>query len=208
MKELDQYISDMVDPWTESDYDQVGLVIDGYYQYRWESILKTIGSSECEQNLRLYGDEVFNDLTEEGLRNFLRDCFDNITEHYGLWTIQYYIANSKVINMNSDFIDVLKFFELGSRTNLLIEILQIKDTILINNEQKLNIFLLAEYEKIRAKFVKAKKTPRLIKEFFDTTSVADGINTIKMIVKRYNIQIIKVNQEVRNDHNQTRIVKS
>ena len=199
-KDLDYYISDIADPFSE-DGTQEQMDQEGYLEFQWHSILDTIGTSECGINLRIFGHDIFDDLTKVGARNFLRDCYKRICEEYQMHTIEYHIQDSKVFDYTKKFLQMLRFFELDKNIEIFVDALNITDIKTVMDEDKLRVDLLNRQSLIYDRLMKSVGLPEMFIEYVKDSSPSSVIDTFTRLIEKNKMVFVNVKGDSSNDYN-------
>jgi len=118
---LDYYLSVPVDPFTEdNDITQDEAIERGDFQFKMDSIVKTIGTDECKYNIDLFIKEVFEEFEDDDqCRTFLNSIANKLIETYHLEILEQNFVNSfKLINQKDEILGILFFFEKGEYSKL------------------------------------------------------------------------------------------
>ena len=166
-----KYVSAFVDPEADDTLvDTFDIRAQGYRQYKCDNILTTIGTPECKNNIRLFLDEIEEELDDDAKKMFYQDVGRKIIEVYGLDVLDDHIGNQKHLNYNLSIRKLLLWSEINN-VSFLTSILKPIDMKILFNYKKLFEFLnsnFSKFEKVINKEVKKDihKVPYLVKYFF------------------------------------------
>lgn len=194
MNELDPeyYISQLSDPWGEESVDETVIREEGLVIYKQQSIIQTIGTSQCKININLFLDEVLLNLTDNGKLIYLRDCFLKLIEVYGLMGLEDEASNYAVIpTFTDDVVNLLKFIEVEGCQQVISDCLPFMPLSLIDISDHLVEFLNINYDSFMMKLKESRypKYPIFFMDFFMFASIDIGIQVLIKLITKYRIEI-------------------
>jgi hypothetical protein len=166
-----KYISNFVNPDADDTVlDTFDVRGESYRQYKCDSILTTIGTPECKNNIRLFLNEIETELDDDAKKMFYYDVGRKIIEVYGLDVLEDHIENMKHLNYNLSINKLLLWSEINC-VSFLTSVLKTVDMKILFNYKDLFEYLKTNFsklEKIINKEVKkdTHKVPYLVKYFF------------------------------------------
>lgn len=185
MEPVNYYTSIVLDPQREdNEKTQEDVIIDGYSQYRIDSILNTIGTDECAKNIDLFYREILANNSEESILNFFGDCFKRLIEVYNLDTLEdfsldeYFIDNDR----SKDLTKLLYFFEKDGWISVIQSLLPQISKEVINDKKRLKSFLELHYNVMIKNIFNRNDILNIIKFFIQTTSKENLINLLTNLI--------------------------
>lgn len=120
MKELDYYLSVTVDPEEEIDDFKDSLKLQDMYEvkYKIDSIVSTIGTSECKQNMNLFWKDI-EELDFTTKQKFTESCLERIVSFYKLDLLNEFFKNFSNFDNLVGLKLMLEFLECGKCVDVL-----------------------------------------------------------------------------------------
>ena len=209
--ELIDYISQVKSPFEEDDgLTQEELEYRGYLRYCQDCILKSIGTNECFTQINLYWSELKEKLTQSELEQFITIAISNIVKSYKMSFLSDIVIRE---DNNQDYEKKEKLFlflEHNRWLKYFTKCLSFIDPSLIRSEEKLKVFLDADYDSFVEKLLKYKSLHPWLREYFLYCSRADGIETLYLILKKDLFSVVieqnsKTKKENKNDNDNQKV---
>jgi hypothetical protein len=183
---LIDYISPIKSPFEEDEgLTQEELEYRGYLRYCQDCILKSIGSNECFTQINLFWQNLEHELNQSQLDQFMEIALSNIVKAYKMSFLSNLIIQKEIDCLDYDTKKKLfLFLEKNEWQRYLSKCLSEINSNLIRNENKLKIFLDADYDSFVENFCKYKKIHPWLKEYFKYCSRNEGIDTLYLILKK------------------------
>lgn len=111
---LDYYLSVPLNPYTEdNDSTQEEVIERGEFQFKLDSIVRTIDTDNCKFNIDLFINEVFEEFeSDDQRRNFLKEIANKLIETYHLDILEQNFNNFfRLDQQKNDILGILFFFE-------------------------------------------------------------------------------------------------
>ena len=205
LESLEYYTSDIVDPSLNGDLDQEDSKEIGFIVYRQQSILKTIGTPECQVNIKLFFRDVVDELTKEGKVDYARECLRTLIETYNLTYLETILDNTRIdIDYTDKIFELLIFLEGFRLVEVMAHFVPYVSLEVIRSKDKLKEFLKLNYKEFVQNLEDHRSIiPDLFFEQFFYCAKEDGIKTVVMLLQKnalavHSLQITKGNT---NDHN-------
>lgn len=188
MKSLDYYLSIPANPWRE-DNDLTQEVINerGIIQFEFDSIVESIGTDECADNIDLFYNELMLKLSDTQKSNFYRSCLQKLIDVYDL---DYLSDNQEDpfpdFPIESELKKMLMFFEQGKWVDYLVKYLPVHDPKIIFDDEHFKDYLHLNLRKFSKRVLEEdnEALPYLLKKWFYYATRTDMIETIMLLVSR------------------------
>ena len=188
MKSLDYYLSIPANPWTEDNWNSQDDINErSVIQFKFDSILETIGTEDCGRNINLFYDELMLELDETQKSNLYRSCLQKMIEIYDL---DYLLDNQEDpfpnFPIESQLKKMLMFFEQNKLRDYLIKYLPLEDPEIVFEEQRFKDYLILNLRTFVKKLLDNDKgaLPHLLKKWFLLASRDDMIGTLMYLVTK------------------------
>ena len=191
LKPQDYYSSDIVDPFLNGGASQEESQEEGYEVYKQQSILQTIGTPECEVNIKLFYSEIIDGLSREGEEEYARDCLIQMANVYNLVYIDSLTETNRIFSdYSSKIFDLLIFLE-GSRVaDAMALCVPFVSLDVIRTKDELKEFLKLKYKEYLQNLENNRHlVPDLFYEEFVYASKMDGIETLVILLQKYALEI-------------------
>ena len=191
LETLDYYTSDIVDPYLNGGLDQEDSKEVGLIVYRQQAILKTIGTPECQVNIKLFFKDVLQELTKEGISDYSYDCFKALIETYNLTYLETRLNNDRIHSDYSNKVFELLVFIEGYRcAEAFATFMPYISLEVIRSKDKLKEFLKLNYKTFVQNLEDHRAIiPDLFYERFLYCSKQDGIETVILLMQKYALAI-------------------
>lgn len=196
--DLIDYISQIKSPFEENNITQEELEYRGYLRYCQDSILKSIGTNECFTQINLYWEELKDKLSQSEKDQFIQLALSQIVSKYKMSFLSNLINQKEIGFQDYDKKEKLfLFLEYNRWLKYFTQCLSTIDSSLIRNDEKLKVFLDADYDSFTSKLNNYKTVPEWLKEYFINCSRNEGIETLYLILKKDLFSVI-INQNLKN----------
>lgn len=184
--ELIDYISQIKSPFEEDNgLTQEELEYRGYLRYCQDCILKSIGTNECLTQINLFWNDLERELDQSQLNQFMDIAISNIVKSYKMSFLSNLIIQKEIDSLDYDIKKKLfLFLEHHTWLKYFSKCLSPIDSKLIKDDNKLKIFLDADYDSFISKLYEYKSVHQWLKEYFKFCSRNEGIETLLLILKK------------------------
>lgn len=206
MEDLSYYTAEVPDMFSQDETIEPEHLLDrGYLSYECDSIIETIGTPTCKQNIKLFLDEIEKDSAEASLEQFYKYTFDKLVKVYKMYVLDVYVDGKRdVKDYNGEVRILLEFFELNYHDFVVKVIGQNKN--IVQNPIKFYGDLVNDFPSIRARLDEQVKYltgfPSL---YFRNAAKNDICDTLFRLVQKdpnsilLKIMLIKEEQKNVND---------
>jgi hypothetical protein len=202
MKDLSYYMSIVSNPWTQNnETTQEDVSKDSEFRFRFDSIVSTIGTSDCKYNIQLFYDDVIQEMDTEQKRTFFNLCIEKLSNEYHLPMLKDFLLDwNKNLNIGKEVKDCLFFCETEKCVDFLSLILKDENIELVrfgDLEEK----LLLLYDNIMHKLPDVKdELPRLIYYNYFLASKKDTVLSLLKLIGKNNSAIVTELITKRGEH--------
>lgn len=194
MEDLAYYTSQVPDMFSQDETIEPEHLLElGYLSYKCDSIIESIGTLECKQNIKLFLDEIEKDSSEESLEQYYKYVFSKLIEVYDMYVLDMYCDGKRdVTNYNGEVRILLEFFELNYQ-DFVVKVIGQNENI-VQNPIKFYTDLVNDFPTIRDRLDKEGKNLRGFQSlFFRHAAKYDICNTLfKLVRKDPNSILLKI----------------
>jgi len=176
-----EYISGYDSPFEKEDIDPDEIVYDGLMRFYRDAMLKSIGTSESNNQFVNYFEEFYDQCDDDQKTGFLKSCIDKIVKHYKMPYFMTILDESN--HSNDELKDFVLFISRHKFIPYLAKCLSKLDSKILNNDAMLKVFLTSDYESFMSKIDTYKRCNNLIREYFKYCAKQDGIETVLSLLK-------------------------
>lgn len=183
MKNLDQYLSKFVDPYGESEIDQLDLMKDSIELFEIESVLESIGKKDSDITFRVFIKDIVSRLDKPSLDKLLLDCFRRMIKTYKMFVLEdEYSRDDSVGHYNDDILNLIKFMEMNGHLRILPKLVMY-DKITM----KPRLFITDNVSQIRSRISMDRSMPKLFIEFVTYSMTSDLIDCLTQLIEKNKI---------------------
>jgi len=186
MKSLDYYLSIPANPWTEDNWNSQDDINErAQVQFKYDSILETIGTEECGRNIDLFYNELMLELDETQKSNLYRSCLQRMIDIYDL---DYLLDNQEDpfpnFPVETELKKMLMFFEQNKWREYLVKYLPVEDPEIVFDEQRFRDYLILNLRTFVKRLLDddQEALPYLLKKWFHLASREDMIGTLMYLI--------------------------
>ena len=194
MEDLAYYTSQVPDMFSQDEtIEPEHLLERGHLSYMCDSIINTIGTPECKQNIKLFLDEIEKDSTEESLEQYYKYVFNKLVEVYKMYVLDVFVDGKRdVKDYNKEVRILLEFFELNYH-DFVVKVIGQNENV-VQNSLKFYEDLINDFPSIRIRLDEQVKSlsgfPVL---FFRNAAKNDICDTLfKLVCKDPNSILLKI----------------
>jgi len=180
------YSSQIVQPFGNDDIDQVEIQEEGYITFKHQSILDSIGTKESNNNIKLFLDEILDELSDSGKRDFAHDCLVKIIDAYGFYSLQEDLENVKISSeFSKSVFELLVFLETGVCSDFLSNTIPYMDKSILDDIEQLKVFLNINYKTFLKNFEDIKiGVPSLFYSYFLYAAKKNAIEVVAKLIQK------------------------
>jgi len=189
---LDYYLSINQNPYTEDNHvTQEEINERSDLQFRYDSIVKTIGTSDCRTNIELFFDELMVELDEDQLLLFKQECLRKLIDVYDLEILSYHLSDGyPEYDVKEELKSLLYFFEHNDYIDIIVNCLQVDDPqILLSSDFRTYIEMRHELF-IKTLFEKYGTLTFFILEYFRYAGKGEATDLLIKLISKNRSEII------------------
>lgn len=149
MPDLNDYLSELADPYSDllSKSDQSIINGKNLISFEIDSIINSIGKTECKYNIDAYLKKLLQDMNDEDVTGFLQMLIPKINEVYNVTTFEMISGNetNNIVNKKQMVRGILDFFEKEGWVHIFSKCF-IVDNAKVFMTPQLKEFLISSYE--------------------------------------------------------------
>lgn len=183
--ELVDYISQIKSPFEEDNTTQDELEFEGYLRYSQDCILKSIGTIDCQRYINLYWTQLNQELSEDEFKQFMTLAISSIIKTYKMSFLSDLINQSELpaIDLESKK-KLFLFLETDKCQSYFIKCLSPININFVKDDDKLKVFLRADYQSFVKKIESYKRFNEYIRKYFQLCNEDEGIETLYLLLKK------------------------
>jgi hypothetical protein len=203
---LDYYLSYPVNAYADdNNITQEDVNEQCEFEFKQDSITKTIGTDQCKFNIDLFWNEVFSSFyNQDQMRHFLIKIMNKLINEYNLELLKQYTSNYfDIDNFKEEAKRILEFFETSHCSRVFGAMFYSKSFYdIINNKDELKEYLETYYEFAIQKLPKLKNDiPAWLYYIFSMMPKEDFVDLAMKIFDRYTTETLTEILTIRGTRN-------